>query len=298
MQLAATFLSLLAFGAVPQQALAVSPVPSLIETLAQTELERAVVAFEAGEWQQVLEIVQAAPEGTDDGPRLAYLAGETQLILGRREQAATSFRFVLEQRPDAVPAKVGLARALTGTGGLEEAEQLLTGVLAAEPKDVGAKTAMGLLLAQLDRLEDARAELAGASKLAPRNALTARAYVEVLLRSELLPEAAGVAEAFAVERPEHPMGHFLLAVVMERDGQDELAITSYQAALAKDPNFLDAHKNLAILCHTLSNTYQDKARTKLAFAHYERYFALGGSDAQLRATYDNLLGFKEQILGS
>ena len=52
------------------------------------------------------------------------------------------------------------------------------------------------------------------------------------------------------------------------------------------------------LCHTLSNTYQDKERTRLAYEHYERYFALGGSDASLRATYDSLLVYKDQILGT
>jgi tetratricopeptide (TPR) repeat protein len=86
--------------------------------------------------------------------------------------------------------------------------------------------------------------------------------------------------------------------VMERDAEDEQALEQYERALALDATFLDAHKNLAILCHTLSNTYQDKARTKLAFAHYERYFALGGKDATLRAMYDNLVNFKDQILGS
>lgn len=296
MQIAATLFILFALAPSSPSAPLTRATESVIAV--ETSLERAVTAFEAGEWQQVLELVEAAPQDDTDRPRLAYLAGETQLILGRAAAAAASFRAVLEARPDAVPAKVGLARALTSTGELEPAEKLLAAVLAAEPKDVGAKTAMGLLLAQQGRLEDARAQLAGASELDLKNALTARAYVEVLLRSEQLPEAAGVAEAFATARPEHPMGHFLLAVVMERDGEDELAIQSYQAALAQDPNFLDAHKNLAILCHTLSNSYQDKPRTKLAFAHYERYFALGGTDAQLRATYEDLLSFKEQILGS
>jgi len=157
---------------------------------------------------------------------------------------------------------------------------------------------MGLLLAQLDRLDEARAQLLEASKLAPMNALTARAHVEVLLRAEDTPAAAGVAEAFSIARPDHPMGHFLLAVVMERDGEEVLAIDRYQAALAADPNFLDAHKNLAILCHTLSNTYQDKERTRLAYEHYGRYFELGGTDAALRATYDRLVELQEQILGS
>jgi len=280
---------------------AVLPAPRPVPQAAAespSALEVAVAAFEAGEWQRVLEVAAATPADPTEAARLAYLAGETQLILGRSEDAALSFRAVLAQRPAAVPAKVGLARALTNVGALDEAEELLTAVLAAEPEDVGGKTAMGLLLARRERFDEARAQLAAASKLAPTNAICARAYVEVLLRAEDDPAAAAVAEAFSKAAPEHPMGYFLLAVVMEREGDDEPAIEQYQRALAVDPNFLDAHKNLAILCHTLSNTYQDKQRTRMAYEHYERYFALGGTDAQLRATYESLLAYKDQILGS
>lgn len=264
----------------------------------ESALEKAVAAFEAGEYSVVLEVVAEAPEDAPEAAKLAYLAGETQLLLGNATEAESAFRRVLATRPEAVPAQVGLARALTSQGELEKARAILVETLKAEPKDLGAKTAMGRLLAREKKYDEALKELARATKLDPGNPFTARARVEVMLLADKAPKAASVSRAFVKARPEHPMGYFLLAVVLERDGEDREAIEQYQKALAKDPNFLDAHKNLAILCHTLSNTYQDKERTKLAFAHYERYFGLGGSDKDLRAMYDNLLRFKKQILGS
>ncbi|MCI0587577.1 MAG: tetratricopeptide repeat protein, partial [Planctomycetes bacterium] len=76
------------------------------------------------------------------------------------------------------------------------------------------------------------------------------------------------------------MGPFLRGLALDRLGKGREAIEAYEAALARDPKFLDAHKNLAILCHTRNPTYQDRARTEKAMAHYERYFALGGADAE------------------
>jgi predicted Zn-dependent protease len=264
----------------------------------QSPLAEATRAFQTGDYAAVLEHVGAVSADAEDWPRMQYLAGETHLVLGRVADAETAFRNVLGARPKAVPAHVGLGRALTLLGKLDDAGASLEAALRAEPGDVGARTALGELLGRKGEFEKARETLEAVLESDPKNPFATRALVEVLLRAEKHPDAAVVAEAFATARPKHPMGPFLLAVVMERDGEDAMAIQQYQRALQLDDAFLDAHKNLAILCHTLSNTYQDKERTELAFAHYERYFELGGADPSLKQMHDTLLQFKDQILGS
>ena len=263
-----------------------------------TALDQATAAFQAGEYAKVLELAKPVAASEADYPRLQYLAGEAELALGAPAEAEKAFRSVLAQRPQAVPAQVGLGRALTALERNDEAAKVLDQALAAAPDDTGALTAHGLLLSATGKSDEARKELERAWKREPKNALVARGYVEVLLRADDTPAAAAVAEAFEKARPEHPMGPFLMAWTMERDNEDEPAIEQYELALTRDPNFIDAHKNLAILCHTLSKSYQIKERVKLAFEHYERCFALGGKDPELKAMYDNLLSFKDQILGS
>lgn len=275
-----------------------STLPGLLAILVGgTPLEKATQAFQAGEYAKVLELAAAGGVNETDAPRLAYLAGEAELALGAPAAAEKSFQSVLAARPQAVPAQVGLARALMDLTRFEEAERILAAALLAAPKDVGALVAHGLLLSNTGKPDEARDALEQAWQLDPKGARTTRGYVEVLLRADDVPAAAAIVEGFMSARPEHPLGPFLFAWTLERDGEDEQAIEQYQAALERDPNFVDAHKNLAILCHTLSNTYKIKERVELAYEHYERYFALGGKDQELRKTFDDLVSFKDQILG-
>ena len=89
------------------------------------------------------------------------------------------------------------------------------------------------------------------------------------------------------------MGDFLVGLALDRQDKDDDAIAAYERALAKDDHFLDAHKDLAILCHVKSNTYQDQVRVKKAFEHYERYFALGGADERLKQMYATMKAYFE-----
>jgi len=260
-------------------------------------LDQATAAFQKGAYKEVVAFAQAQASPAD-APRLAYLAGEAQLALGAPQEAEASFRAVLKERPRAIPAQVGLGRAQLAQDKLAEAETTLAAALAAAPKDVGALTAHGLLASLLGRAEEARKQLALAYELDAANALTVRGYVEVLLRANDTLAAADVIERFEKAHPKHPLGPFLLAWTMEIDGEDEQALEHYQLALERDADFLDAHKNLAILCHTLSNTYQVRERVELAYAHYERYFELGGKDAALQAMFADLVKFKDRILGA
>jgi hypothetical protein len=69
---------------------------------------------------------------------------------------------------------------------------------------------------------------------------------------------------------------------------------AYEKAISLDDAFLDAHKNLAILCLTDNPTYQDRERTAKAMKHFQRYFDLGGKDPTLEQSYRQIKGFLDQ----
>src|SRR5262249_6588189 len=89
-----------------------SLVPLLTALSGDTPLEQATRAFQAGEYAKVLVLAEGADTKTVDGARLLYLAGEADLALGAPAQAEPAFRAVLAARPQAVPAQIGLGRAL------------------------------------------------------------------------------------------------------------------------------------------------------------------------------------------
>jgi predicted Zn-dependent protease len=263
-----------------------------------TPLERAVEAFQAGKYAAVVEAAPSVQPDSPDYAKLCYLVGEAQLLLQRPADARASFEKVVALRPKSVPALVGLGRAQIRAGDLVPGAETLKQALALEPKDLQARVALGELQLRRGEIPVARNTLAEAHASSPDDVMAAQLYCESLLRAEDPAAAAEMAEAYLKRRPEHPLGYFLLAVVMERDGADEEAIAQYKQALSRDETFLDAHKNLAILCHTLSKNYSIRERSLLAYEHYKLYFELGGGDETLRALYDELLKYKDQILGA
>lgn len=260
--------------------------------------DAALAAFKAGEWPKVFDAVKAVPADAADRSKALYVAGEAYLVVGEPVEAVTSFRAVLAARPDAAPAKLGLARALCAKGELAESETLLAELAFLDEKDPNVKQAVAVLLAKQKKPEPARKSFAEAFALAPKSPELARAYCEFLWSTNADDDANKVVAALAKAEPKHAMVPFLQGVAFERANDARKAIDAYEKAIALDVAFLDAHKNLAILCQTRNPLYTDDVRTKKALEHYAKYFELGGRDAELRQSYEQFKAFMEQYMGA
>lgn len=257
-------------------------------------LKAASDAFEAAQHRKVIEIAAESDPAREGAPKLLYLAGESRLVLGEPAEAEAAFRAVLAKRPEAQPARVGLGRALSLQGKHAEALVEAKAAAKADPKDPAAQRAWAEALVAADQAAEGTKLLEALLKAQPTDVLAARLLVEARLKAGEVEQARAAAQKAAKASPKHPLGDFLVALVLDREGKSGDAIEAYEKALAKDDAFLDAHKNLAILCHVDSNTYADQERVKKAFAHYERYFALGGADARLKQMYDTMMAYFAQ----
>lgn len=254
-------------------------------------LEPAMKAFQEGEWTKAIDAAGQIEPSSPLFAKALYLMGEAEYARGDASAAEKSFRRILETKKDSVPALTGLGRCLTTLGKHEDAEKSLRRAVQLDAKDVGAARSLGEALSAAGKHDDARKVLDGARKLDAKDPLVARAVVEACLRAGDADAAGAAAAAFAKTAPDSSMAWFLKGIVLDKQGETKDAIDAYEKSIEKDERFLDAHKNLAILCIAQSATYSNAERVKKSFAHFDRYFELGGRDPELKQVYATIRAF-------
>lgn len=223
--------------------------------------------------------------------RARYLVGEIDLILGDAGEAEAAFREVLAKKEGAAPALSGLGRALLAADQAAEAVEPLAKAVAADGKLATARAWLGLARSRAGKPADGQKDVAEAMKAAPADAEVARVAVTERIEAKDVDGAMKAALAFSKAKKDHPMAPFLVAFVNDRGGRFAEAIAGYEKAIAVDASFLDAHKNLAILCIAQNPVYTDAKRTAKAMEHFAAYEKLGGRDASVLQIYGQLKSF-------
>jgi tetratricopeptide (TPR) repeat protein len=276
----------------PTAARAGDPVPSPAAGAAtKAPLDVALEHFEAGRFAEAATAAEAI--GPEDAAyaKSRYLLGEAQLALGESASAETSFRAGLEKKPAASALLLGLGRALHAQQKDGEAVAPLEKAVAADPKSARARAALGTARVGAGKKDEGRKDLAAAQKLDPADSDVARAVVEDRIAAEDLPGAQRAAASFAKARKDSPFAPFLVALVDDRSKRVDEAIAGYEKAIAMDDRFIDAHKDLAILCVSQNPLYQDQVRTKKAVEHFKKYEELGGKDEKVLDVWRTLQQF-------
>ena len=215
-------------------------------------------------------------------------------MLGDEGAATADFRAALKAKPGSAPILTGLGHALLVAGEYEDAIKTLRQAVKAAPKSGRAYCFLGIALREETDGNKGAKEIAKGQKLAPADPVVARAAVLYWLEADETDKARKAADTFRRKHKKHPMGPFLKALALERDKKFDDAIEAYQKSIALDDKFIDAHKNLAILCIAQNPVYKNQKRTALAMQHFEKYRALGGKDERVIRIHETLKKFIRQ----
>lgn len=181
-------------------------------------------------------ILAAAPDTAD----AHYLLGMLDAQEGRFAEAAAGLQRAVDLRPQSLPYRLNLAKALSAGGQVFSALHQFRAVLAQQPDQAEALTAAARLLLDgvpedgQDRAAEAADLFDRAARLLPIDAALALDQARCLQRLDRLTEAA-VAAARAVAHAPTPnrraAAHILLARVLEAQGRTEEALAAYEAGL-------------------------------------------------------------------
>ncbi|MGH9160658.1 MAG: tetratricopeptide repeat protein [Vicinamibacteraceae bacterium] len=233
-----------------------------------------------------------------------YLAA---VIAARTKHYAEVVRWLetaLALRPDYLPARIMLAEALLETAAREKSARQLE-ALAREPEAAApAEYNLGRLAAEDGRTEEAIAHYRRACRLFPEfgaaHYALAMAYRDVDRRDEARtelelhqkygtrwpgvddPVLAGVRALKVDSRAQAQRG-----LELAKAGQLDEAVQAHEAALAANPDFVQAHANLISL-------YGRLKQWQKAEAHYQAILRAGHQSDEAHFNYGVLLGLQQR----
>ena len=108
-----------------------------------------------GQWERSIEALQRARELDPDNIQHLFNMGVLCLEQRQLDEAAQHFEAVLEQESDYAPARLNLGYIAKSKGALDQAEQIYRQVIAANTEEVEARANLGHLYLDQERFADA-----------------------------------------------------------------------------------------------------------------------------------------------
>ncbi len=145
------------------------------------------------------------PRGAVDSTRYQLMRARVQLQFENTPgQSVKRFRALLEQDPEQVPARYGLALALMRGGQLDEARKELTALLSKAPDDLAYNLALVELDIAANRLEQASHRLQQLTLLYPTSYPVQQSNIDLQVKRGETGKAAKALEGLAERRSKDP----------------------------------------------------------------------------------------------
>ena len=218
----------------------------VVVSVTETAVETVAGAADAVPATEATETAAAATSlGTEMPPEVLTLIAEArdQFVRGNFAAAEKLYQQFVELQPNSTVALANLGVAQFRQGKLTAAQLALEKAIAADPKDAFSLTTLGAVMIEQNRIEDSIGYLERASAVAPDDPITLN----------------------------------YLGVASSQLGQFGKAEQSLRRAITVNPDYAEAHFNLAVIYATAK-----PPSIALAKRHYEKALELGaGPDTRL-----------------
>jgi tetratricopeptide (TPR) repeat protein len=168
--------------------------------------------------------------------------------MGRAEDALQEYESTVKEFPQDVFARTGRAEVLKGMGRLEEALREYESTVEEFPQNVVARNGLAEVLKGMGRLEDALQQYEAIVKEFPQSAFARTGRAEVLKGMGRLEDALPEYESIVKEFPQEVFARTGRAEVLKGMGRLEDALWEYKSIVEEFPQDVVARNGAASVC--------------------------------------------------
>lgn len=201
------------------------------------------IAERRGRIDQAIELYQKSLQQHEDAIALTNLA--KLLPHADASQAEGMLNLAIALRPNFAPAHRELGIIRRRQGNLEDAANCFVRAAGLDPDYASPRIDLATLALEQGRLDDAEFQLGHIIERWPRNAAAHNTLGLVHAARQQFPAAAYEFRRAAELDPSLPQTWNNLGAALENSGDPTGAGAAYEKALAADPSFAPAHRNLA-----------------------------------------------------
>lgn len=233
-------------------------------------------------WNDPLVFWADSVEKAPGKPRSLNNLGNAYYYKGKYKEAVSSYKKVLDIKPDYLPTLKNIAIAYRALENYEKAEEYCRLAIQYAPDFIDVYNNLGAILALQNKTQEAEKYYKKALELAPHHPLVNKNLGSLLLRQGKVDEALQFLEKAELYNKFDTKLLLNLGEAYLRTGKIEKALATYRRVLDLDNNSDAAHYNIALI-------QAAKGNEKEALKHYRKTVELNPFYIPARYNYGNLL---------
>jgi Flp pilus assembly protein TadD/peroxiredoxin len=236
--------------------------------------------------------------------RNAFSYGVALFQHGYLDQAAASFKQVVEAKPDDPEAYYNLGTLYLRKNDLAEAQRYLAQTVKLRPNYPEAWNNLGMIAGQQNHPEEAIRNFKQSLAIRPDYAIALVNLGNIYRRQGNFPEAAGLFNKAVSLEPDNPEANYSLGMLQARQNNAAAAVELLEKALRARPDYPEARNNLGVLFVRQGRRAEAEEQFKQCievtpsfdqpYLNLAQLYMLSNEKAKARAALESLLRLQPQ----